>query len=275
MIGRRRVVSLAGGSLLALAFALGLAGTVTAHTPSVYLTCGNNLQPTLVISLTNYNGTIGHTNTVSASIDGSSVLSTTGFHGSYSNSFSAGSPYVGHTAQVIIFAWDDPSGVNGWTKTIPLSSFACKTATAAPTGTPVVTARPTATPVITAPPTATPVVTAPPTATPFVTATPVITPTPAVTDTPIPTETPFESFQGETATPAATATPDPSATDTPFETFQGETATPAASATPPPTSTDGGSSGSSGTPFIALLVCLAFGGLGLLAIEGQRRSVKG
>ena len=48
---------------------------------------------------------------MAASIDGSSVLATTNFNTSYSNSFSAGSSYMGHTAQVVVYAWDDPTGL--------------------------------------------------------------------------------------------------------------------------------------------------------------------
>lgn len=98
-----------------------------------------------------------------------------------------------------------------------------------------------------------------------------------------PSGTPFQSFQGETATPTASQTPfesfqgetatapvDP--TETPFESFQGETAT-APTTTPPPTSTGDGSSDSS-TPLFALLISLAFGLLGLAAVQTQRRSVR-
>jgi hypothetical protein len=63
-------------------------------------------------------------------------------------------------------------------------------------------------------------------------------------------------------------------TETPFESFQGETATPAQSMTPPPTSTGGGDSGNSSTPLFALMICLAFGGLGIAAAQAQRRIVR-
>ena len=68
-----------------------------------------------------------------------------------------------------------------------------------------------------------------------------------------------------------TAAPCETPTATPFESFQGETGTPAL--TPPPTSTSNGSSNSS-IPLFALLICFAFGGLGLAAVEAQRRSVR-
>jgi hypothetical protein len=105
-----------------------------------------------------------------------------------------------------------------------------------------------------------------PTAPPNPTATPTPTPTPTLTPTDPPTPTPFQSFQGETSTPAPTGTP--------FESFEGETAVPSHSSTPPPTNT--GSSGPNGgqTPLVALMVCLAFAALGLLAIESQRRSLR-
>jgi hypothetical protein len=105
------------------------------------------------------------------------------------------------------------------------------------------------------------------------------------------TPTPFQSFQGETSTPIVTATPFKSATPTleitapptarptdpadptPFQSFQGETATPVQGGTPPPTSTVDGSSSGGSTPLFAVLICLAFAGLGLAAVEAQRRSV--
>jgi hypothetical protein len=97
--------------------------------------------------------------------------------------------------------------------------------------------------------------------------------------TPPPTEAP-------TGTPVATATQcvvgvaDAAAvaTDTscptPFESFQGETATPGQTTTPPPTSTGGSDPGNNSTPLFALLICLAFGGLGLAAVDMQRRSIR-
>jgi hypothetical protein len=97
------------------------------------------------------------------------------------------------------------------------------------------------------------------------------TPSDCPTPTAVPTDpvapTPFESFQGETATPPV------SASQTPFESFQGETATPEPNTTPPPTGTNSdGSSGS--TPLFALLICALFGGIGLTAVQRQRRSIR-
>jgi hypothetical protein len=101
----------------------------------------------------------------------------------------------------------------------------------------------------------------------FACATPTPTTTPVPTATPIPTPTP-------TPTSTRTTTPVPTATPTPFESFQGETATPGRTTTPPPTSTVGSSPDGSSTPPFALLICLAFGGLGLAAVEQQRRSIR-
>ncbi len=230
---RASVAALLGAAMLAA-----FAGTVAAHNPSASLSCNGNHQPQLAISLSSYNTAKhdGHyRNTVSASIDGGSVLSTTIFGGSYSHSFYAGSPFVSHTATVVVYAFDDPTGSHGWTRTFNLAVGNCQT-----------------------PPSPSP------TATP--TETPTATPTATPTETPTATPTPFQSFQGETSTPDPTATP--------FESFQGETATPATSLTPPPTSSGGDGPGGSSTPLMALLISLAFGGLGLAAVEAQRRSVR-
>jgi hypothetical protein len=70
------------------------------------------------------------------------------------------------------------------------------------------------------------------------------------------------------------ACPTPMVTPTAFQSFQGETATPAPTTTPPPTSTAGSSSGGNSTPLYALLICFAFGGLGLAAVEAQRRTIR-
>ena len=59
-----------------------------------------------------------------------------------------------------------------------------------------------------------------------------------------------------------------------LQSIEGATSGPAASATPPVTSATRGSGDSNATPLFALLICLAFGCLGLLAIQGQRRSVR-
>lgn len=50
-------------------------------------------------------------------------------------------------------------------------------------------------------------------------------------------------------------------------------ATPVASVTAPPTSTGGSGSGSISMPIFALLICVAFGALGLAAVEAQRQSI--
>jgi hypothetical protein len=247
-VARRQVAALVAGSLLALATALvAVPGIASAHNPNASLSCNTSHSPVLTISLTNYNGATGHHNTVSASIDGVSVLSTTNFAGSYSNTFSAGSPYTSHTAQVVVFAWDDPSGVHGWTTTINLSTRGCQSSTASPTSVP--TASPTSVP----------------------TASPTSVPTASPTS--VPTESPFESFQGETATPATTPT-DPAASQTPFESFQGETATVGNSVTPAPTSTGRSGSSNGSTPLFALLICFAFGGLGVGTARMQRRTIR-
>ncbi len=54
----------------------------------------------------------------------------------------------------------------------------------------------------------------------------------------------------------------------------GVTAAPVASATPPVTTVDNGSPIGGSTPLIALLICFAFGALGLLAVQAQRRSLR-
>jgi hypothetical protein len=256
-VAQRRAVTLVASGMLAAAALVAAPGAASAHNQSVSLVCNYQNNPVLYINLSYYSWPYGSNhNTVAASIDGSSVLGTTNFYTSYSNSFGAGSAYVGHTAQVVVYAWDDPTGSKGWTKTFNLSVNPCKN----PTPTPTPTATPTPTP------------------TPTPTATP--TPTPTETPTPTPTPTPFESFQGETATPdpcptltdVAIAQEDfePTLCPTPFESFLGETSRP--NDTPPPTGTSQQPPGGSQGPTLAFLLAALFGAFGLAAAQSQRRS---
>ena len=107
-----------------------------------------------------------------------------------------------------------------------------------------------------------------PTATPTPVPTPTLPPTEAPTGPPAvtPTPSPSETLKGETATPVATPSP--------FQSFEGQTATAGRTSTPPPTSTGGSGSSNDSTPLFALLICLAFGGLGLAAVEAQRRTIR-
>jgi hypothetical protein len=240
-VGRRRLFTLAAAATLALAALLTTLGVAAAHTPVVTYTCVNN-QPTLQVSLTYYNSTKhnGHyQNTVKITVNGSTVVGTQRFGSSYHYGPAVkGSPLMVNTAIVYIYAWDDPTGSKGYTRNVTVYSPQCQQPTPTPTVEP--------------------------------TPTPTVEPTP--TPTVEPTPTPFESFQGETSTPDATPTATP--TETPFESFEGETATPQQTTTPPPTSTDGRSSGGGSTPLFALLICLAFGGLGLAAVQSQRKSMR-
>jgi MBG domain (YGX type) len=76
-----------------------------------------------------------------------------------------------------------------------------------------------------------------------------------------------------TVTAAPTASPTVSPAATPSEEVGGATGTPV-QATPPPTSSGGGSADGGAGPIAALMICLAFGALGLLTVESQRRRVR-
>ena len=70
--------------------------------------------------------------------------------------------------------------------------------------------------------------------------------------------------------PAATPTPTPAGT----EIVGGATATPARAATPPVTSSNGNSPTNDSLPLMIILIALAFGGLGLLAVQAQRGTIR-
>ncbi len=98
------------------------------------------------------------------------------------------------------------------------------------------------------------------------TATPTNAPTATPTTAPTTAPTPVQSVEG------ATATPTKAPTATPVQIVAGVTSAP--SATAPATTTGNNSGGGSGSPLFALLVALLFGGLGVFAVEGQRRNVR-
>src|SRR5262245_1180471 len=99
----------------------------SAHTPKVSLTC----QDGLVVDLQDYK--TGGTNTVTISIDGTQVAgSPFAFRANFSSTFAVTPPTVAHTATVAIFAWDDPTGSKGFTRTFNLSIDACVAGTPTP-----------------------------------------------------------------------------------------------------------------------------------------------
>ena len=79
-------------------------------------------------------------------------------------------------------------------------------------------------------------------------------------------------FPGVAQTAAPCETPTATPTATAFESFQGETGTPIITA--PPTNTGGSGSSDSSLPLFALLISFAFGGLGITAVEAQRRGIR-
>jgi len=76
------------------------------------------------------------------------------------------------------------------------------------------------------------------------------------------------SFTWATTEGAATTVATPTPTATSVQEVGG------AANTPPPTSTGDGSTSNGTAPLFALLICLAFGGLGLTAVEAQRRGIR-
>ena len=93
----------------------------------------------------------------------------------------------------------------------------------------------------------------------------------------------FETYvDAKSGTSCATPTPTPIPTPTlaPPALINGGDAQPAQPAptlctTPPPTGTASGGSSNDSTPLAAVLICLAFAGLGLAAVETQRWRIRG
>jgi len=97
-------------------------------------------------------------------------------------------------------------------------------------------------------------------------ASPSPTPTPTLSPSPTASPSPSQLVEGATATPVVTASPIPS------QVVKGATSAPFG--TPPTTSTGSEPGSGSGSPLFALLVVLIFGGLGLMAVEAKRRSIR-
>src|SRR5450432_2098479 len=121
----RRVAGSGAALIFAAAGLLLTAGVASAHNPSASLTCADG-GPVLTISIINYTPTV--TNTIAASIDGTSVLPVTDFGGSFSTQITGSDPTVGHTAKVNVTAGDDPTGSKGWTREFDLSVDPCASA---------------------------------------------------------------------------------------------------------------------------------------------------
>ena len=124
------------------------AGTAVAHSSSAWLTCQSGLE----VYVWGYETTDGQSNTMSVTIDGVEVANSPfTFGASFSHTWPVPPATAGHAAVVTIVAWDDPTGTEGWTRTIELNIKACEEVTQPPVTEPPVTQPP-----VTQPPTATP-----------------------------------------------------------------------------------------------------------------------
>lgn len=137
-----------------------MAGPASAHTPVIHAGCVNN-EPTLSVDLTQYSASSNkHKNTVTVTEDGKvTLLATTNFSSTFHQTFnsestpSTGSADEAHTYSVAIKAWDDPTGKNGWTTTLPAASPKCVETPPPPPTTTTTTPPPATTTTETAPPT--------------------------------------------------------------------------------------------------------------------------
>ncbi|QDP45558.1 membrane protein [Microbacterium phage FuzzBuster] len=82
-------------------------------------------EPTIVVDNPDYVPASSAPNTVTATIDGSIVLSES-FGSSYSTEIPFADKYTAHSWSVTITAWNDPSGSKGWTKTISGTTTPCE-----------------------------------------------------------------------------------------------------------------------------------------------------
>jgi len=160
------------------------AGTAVAHSSSAWLTCQSGLE----VYVWAYETTDGQSNTVSVTIDGVEVANSPfTFGASFSHTWPVPPATAGHAAVVTIVAWDDPTGTEGWTRTIELNIKACEEVTQPPVTEPPVTEPPVTEPPVTEPPVTEPPVTQPPVTQP-------------------PTATPSGTVEAETGTPEPSGT---------------------------------------------------------------------
>ena len=113
---RTALGALLATGLLTVAFA----GVASAHDKSYSLTCDEGLQ----VSLTYYD--TKHDNSVSIDIDGANVVDISDFGASYTYSGGALDPYVSHTAHIVVVAWDDLNGSDGYSFDVTLNLEACQ-----------------------------------------------------------------------------------------------------------------------------------------------------
>jgi hypothetical protein len=134
--------------------------TASAHTAPITANC----QTGLTVTLTDYNA--DGVNTLRVWIDGAERATTT-FGASASVNYAFGDLTTTHTWRVVVSAFDDPSGANGWsfdtgTSTVPVCAETATTVASSP----ATTAPATTAPVATAPATTAPAVTPAPTTVP-------------------------------------------------------------------------------------------------------------
>jgi len=227
---RRMALRFGGATIVALLGLSLFAGTTFAHQQTVTLNC----QSGLTVDLVNYSqsGDSRFYNTVSIVVDGSPVTgSTFQFGSTFHYQLNPILPSTtGHSATIVVTAFDDPTNIYGFSPTFNLEMGACTEATPTPTPTP-----------------------------------PVIPCTPAnncfFNTPPPPPSTP-------TPTPVPTATPTPSASPSPSGAVLGATGTP--NVTPPSTSTIGSSGGSTGSGLPIAVAAVVGLGLSVLLLTPRR-----
>ena len=113
---KRVIAALASSALLVLL----VVAPVAAHSHAVSLTCDGGAS----VNLTNYNTT--HANSVVVTLDGDEVANESDFGSSFSYSNSNLDAYLGHTLHVVVKAWDDTTGSQGFTFDVTKSLEPCK-----------------------------------------------------------------------------------------------------------------------------------------------------
>jgi uncharacterized repeat protein (TIGR01451 family) len=104
------------------------AGAASAHTPDVKVTCDK-----LSVELTNYVSHSTQKNHVKVTVNGA-VVADEDFVQNFSRDFTAPDRYTSFSYEVVVTAWDDPSGSHGWSFTETGTSAPCEKPVEEPKG---------------------------------------------------------------------------------------------------------------------------------------------
>ena len=116
LVVRRLITALAASAIILMLAVV----PVAAHNQTVSLVCEGGAS----VNLTDYD--TAHDNSVVITLDGVEVVNKSDFGTSFVFQSGALDPFKGHTLHVVVAAWDDPTGSNGWSFDVTKQIGPCK-----------------------------------------------------------------------------------------------------------------------------------------------------